>query len=166
MFAALALPVAGSSAEATLAPVRQTGLALDMDDTLALLFPHVAVTRDVTVRVAVSYLAEQSAPEQGRWFWSYHVRIENRGSATVQLLARHWRIVDGRGNVHEVRGQGVVGDMPVIGPTESYDYVSGCPLDTAAGSMSGHYQLVDEGGDPFEVEIPEFMLQSPAASIH
>ena len=132
-----------------------------MDDTLALLFPHVAVTRDVTVRVAVSFLAEQSAPDQGRWFWSYHVRIENRGSATVQLLARHWRIVDGRGNVHEVRGQGVVGDMPVIGPGDSYDYVSGCPLDTAAGSMSGHYHLVDEAGDPFQVEIPEFTLLSP-----
>ena len=132
-----------------------------MDDTLALLFPHVAVTRDVTVRVAVSFLAEQSAPEQGRWFWSYHIRIENRGKATVQLLARHWRIVDGRGNVHEVRGQGVVGDMPVIGPGDSYDYVSGCPLDTAAGSMSGHYQLVDEAGEPFQVEIPEFTLLSP-----
>ena len=147
-----------------LAPVRKTGLALTMDDTLALLFPHVAVTRDVTVRVAVSFLAEQSAPEQGRWFWSYHIRIENRGSTTVQLLARHWRIVDGRGNVHEVRGQGVVGDMPVIGPSESYDYVSGCPLDTASGSMSGHYQLVDESGDPFEVEIPEFQLLSPAVA--
>lgn len=132
-----------------------------MDDTLALLFPHVAVTRDVTVRVAVSFLAEQSAPDQGRWFWSYHVRIENRSDATVQLLARHWRIVDGRGNVHEVRGQGVVGDMPVIEPGDSYDYVSGCPLDTAAGSMSGHYDLVDEAGEPFQVEIPKFTLLSP-----
>ena len=137
-----------------------------MDDKLALLFPHVAVTREVTVRVAVSYLAEQSAPDQGRWFWSYHIRIENRGSVTVQLLARHWRIVDGRGNVHDVRGQGVVGDMPVIGPGESYDYVSGCPLDTAAGSMSGHYQLVDDHGDPFEVAIPQFMLQSRATTAH
>ena len=51
-------------------------------------------------------------------------------SATVQLLARHWLIVDGRGNVHEVRGQGVVGEMPLITPGDSYDYVSGCPLDT------------------------------------
>ena len=144
--------------------MRITGLAFRMDDTLALLFPHVAVTRDVTVRVAVSFLAEQSAPSQGRWFWSYHVRIENRGEATVQLLARHWRIVDGRGNVHEVRGQGVVGDMPVIGPGGSYDYVSGCPLDTASGSMSGHYHLADEAGKPFEVEIPEFTLLSPVAS--
>ncbi len=133
-----------------------------MDDTLALLFPHVAVTGHLTVRVAVSYLAEQSAPDQGRWFWSYHVRIENGGEATVQLLARHWRIVDGRGNVHEVRGQGVVGDMPVIRPGTSYDYVSGCPLDTSSGSMGGSYQLVDEEGNAIEAAIPAFILSTPS----
>ena len=87
-----------------------------MAEALSLLFPYSAVTGDITVRVAGSYLAEQSSPEQGRWFWSYHVRIENDGSAVVQLLERHWRILDGRGNAHEVRGQGVVGDMPVILP--------------------------------------------------
>lgn len=132
-----------------------------MADLFALLFPHVAQTRDVTVRVAVSFLAEQSAPAQGRWFWSYHVRLENHGKAVVQLLARHWKIVDGRGGIHEVRGQGVVGDMPVIAPGDSYDYVSGCPLDTPSGTMSGHYQLVDEEGVPFDVAIPEFLLLAP-----
>lgn len=132
-----------------------------MADLIALLFPHVAETRDVTVRVAVSFLAEQSAPAQGRWFWSYHVRLENHGDATVQLLARHWKIVDGRGNIHEVRGQGVVGDMPVIPPGQSYDYVSGCPLDTPTGAMSGHYQLIDDAGAPFDVAIPEFALLAP-----
>jgi len=135
-----------------------------MAETLALLFPHVAVTGDLTVRVAVSYLPEQSAPDQARWFWSYHVRIENRGETTVQLLERYWRIVDGRGNVHEVRGQGVVGEMPVITPGESYDYVSGCPLDTPAGVMSGHYQFVDEAGNRIDAGIPEFALLSPLES--
>ena len=132
-----------------------------MADTLALLFPHVAVSGDLTVRVAVSFLPEQSAPDQGRWFWSYHVRIENNGEETVKLLERYWRIVDGRGNVHEVRGQGVVGEMPVITPGDSYDYVSGCPLDTSAGSMRGHYQFVDGAGNRINAEIPEFTLQSP-----
>jgi ApaG protein len=132
-----------------------------MAETLALLFPNVAVSGGLTVRVAVSFLPEQSAPDQGRWFWSYHVRIENGGEETVQLLERHWRIVDGRGNVHEVRGQGVVGEMPVITPGESYDYVSGCPLDTPTGSMRGHYQFVDEAGNRINAEIPEFVLQSP-----
>ncbi|MBA3666245.1 MAG: Co2+/Mg2+ efflux protein ApaG [Sphingomonas sp.] len=133
-----------------------------MADLLASLFPHVAETRGMTVRVAVSFLAEQSAPAQGRWFWSYHVRLENHGEGVVQLLARYWKIVDGRGNVHEVRGQGVVGDMPVIPRGESYDYVSGCPLDTPTGTMSGHYQLVDESGTAFHVAIPKFALLAPA----
>jgi ApaG protein len=133
-----------------------------MVETLSLLFPHNATTGGITVRVAVSYLAEQSAPEQGRWFWSYHVRIENHGTASVQLLGRHWRIMDGRGNLHEVRGQGVVGDMPVIPPGTSYDYVSGCPLDTPEGTMEGHYQLVDEEGNALEADIPRFALLTPS----
>lgn len=141
----------------------ETGLASDMVETLSPLFPHQATTGDITVRVAVSYLAEQSAPEQGRWFWSYHVRIENHGQASVQLLARHWRIIDGRGNLHEVRGQGVVGDMPVIPPGSSYDYVSGCPLDTQQGTMEGDYQLVDDDGNGFEAAIPRFALVTPSA---
>lgn len=135
-----------------------------MTDVMSLLFPHEATTGDITVRVAVSYLAEQSAPDQGRWFWSYHVRIENHGSGVVQLLERHWRIVDGRGNAHEVRGQGVVGDMPVIRPGESYDYVSGCPLDTAFGSMSGSYKMIDDTGTLFSVEIPKFPLSMPLSA--
>ena len=61
-------------------------------DALAMLFPNVAVTRGIAVRVAVSFLAEQSDPSTNRWFWSYHVRIENgsdgRGPAAVAELDR------------------------------------------------------------------------------
>ena len=128
------------------------------------LFPHSAKTGSLTVRVAVNYLPEQSAPDSGRWFWSYHVRLENDGEDAVQLLARYWRITDGRGNVHEVRGQGVVGEMPVILPGESYDYVSGCPLDTPSGSMVGTYTLVASDGQAYEVEIPAFPLTGPATA--
>ena len=81
-------------------------------DALAMLFPNVAVTRGIAVRVAVSYLAEQSDPSANRWFWSYHVRIENGSEVAVQLLSRSWSIVDGRGTGHEVVGEGVVGEMP------------------------------------------------------
>ncbi len=129
-------------------------------DTLAMLFPNVATTRDITVRVAVSYLAEQSDPTAGRWFWSYHVRIENGSGLSIQLLSRSWKIVDGRGVVHEVHGEGVVGEMPLIAPGASFDYVSGCPLDTPEGSMSGSYRMVDEDGSAFDVEIPRFDLLS------
>ena len=129
-------------------------------DTLAMLFPNVAVTRGIAVRVAASYLAEQSDPTADRWFWSYHVRIENGSDRAVQLLSRRWSIVDGRGAVHEVMGEGVVGEMPLIAPGGSFDYVSGCPLDTPAGSMHGTYRMVDEDGSAFDLEIPHFQLHS------
>jgi ApaG protein len=125
-------------------------------DALAMLFPNVAVTRGVAVRVAVSFLAEQSDPSSSRWFWSYHVRIENGSEKAVQLLSRSWVIVDGRGTVHEVVGEGVVGEMPLIAPGSSFDYV--CPLDTPSGSMHGSYRMVDEDGTAFDVEIPKFHL--------
>jgi len=130
-------------------------------DTLAMLFPNVATTHGITVRVAVSYLAEQSDPTINRWFWSYHVRIENQSSRSVQLLSRHWQITDGRGVIHDVQGEGVVGEMPLIPPGGSFDYVSGCPLDTPSGGMSGSYRMVDEDGSAFDIAIPRFELASP-----
>ncbi len=132
-------------------------------DTLAMLFPNVATTKGISVRVSVSYLAEQSAPSSGRWFWSYHVRIENGSKRSVQLLSRSWHILDGRGTLLEVRGEGVVGVMPLFAPGASFDYVSGCPLNTPTGSMSGSYHLIDENGAAFDVTIPRFALVGPAA---
>jgi ApaG protein len=130
-------------------------------DALSVLFPNVATTRDISVRVAVSYLAEQSNPDLNRWFWSYHIRIENGSDLSVQLLSRSWRIVDGRGTVHEVHGEGVVGETPLIAPGGSFDYVSGCPLDTPNGAMSGTYRMVDEDGSVFDITIPRFALVAP-----
>lgn len=129
-------------------------------DTLAMLFPNVATTRAITVRVAVSFLSEQSDPSSNRWFWSYHVRIENGSGKAAQLLSRAWTIIDGNGTVHNVIGEGVVGEMPLIAPGASFDYVSGCPLDTPSGAMRGTYRMVDEDGVAFDVEIPRFQLLS------
>ncbi len=125
-------------------------------------FPHAATTRGVTVRVSVSYLPEQSEPQRGRWFWAYHIRIENGGDRTVQLLTRHWIITDGRGARHTVEGEGVVGEQPLIEPGASYDYVSGCPLGTSSGAMHGNYRMVGEDGISFDVDIPDFPLIAPA----
>ena len=125
------------------------------------LFPHAMRTRDVTVRVAVSFLPEQSDPAGGRWFWTYHIRIENGGSQPVRLVSRHWLIVDGEGVRNEVQGAGVVGEQPVIAPGEAYDYVSGCPLPTSTGHMSGSYRMVLEDGMAFDAAIPPFPLVGP-----
>lgn len=128
---------------------------------LSVFFPYHAETRGVTVRVAVGFLAEQSEPARGRWFWSYHIRLENSRTQEVQLLARRWIITDGRGARHRVEGEGVVGEQPLILPGDSYDYVSGCPLDTASGSMEGSYQMVAADGQVFDAVIPKFPLVAP-----
>ena len=128
------------------------------------LFPHAATTDGVTVRVSVSYLPEQSEPRRGRWFWAYHVRIENEGPRTVQLLTRHWVITDGRGARHTVEGEGVVGEQPLIDPGASFDYVSGCPLSTPTGHMQGSYHMIGEDGSAFDVAIPKFALTAPAVA--
>lgn len=133
-----------------------------MVDLLSSLFPYHAETEGLVVRVAVAFLADQSSPAAGRWFWSYHIRIENKRREAVQLLARHWLISDANDHVHEVRGPGVVGDTPLIAPGDSYDYVSGCPLDTSSGAMSGEFHMIDEAGSTFDVKIPPFALEAPA----
>ena len=128
------------------------------------LFPHAATTREVTVRVSVSYLPEQSEPRRGRWFWAYHIRLENEGGAAVQLLTRHWVITDGRGARHTVEGEGVVGEQPLIEPGASFDYVSGCPLATPTGAMQGSYRMIGEDGALLEIRIPPFALIAPAVT--
>jgi ApaG protein len=128
------------------------------------LFPHATTTRDITVRVSVSFLPEQSEPGKGRWFWAYHVRIENGGGMAVQLVSREWVISDGRGTRHEVRGEGVVGEQPVLEPGGSFDYVSGCPLTTPTGAMEGRYFMIGADGASFPVEIPRFPLIAPAVT--
>jgi len=118
-------------------------------------------TRSITVAVKPVYLDDQSSPENGHFVWAYHVRIENKGKETVQLRTRYWCITDARGRVQEVRGPGVVGEQPVLGPGESFEYTSGTPLGTPSGFMVGTYQMVTEGGERFDVNIPAFSLDSP-----
>ena len=122
-----------------------------------------ARTRDIVVRVAPSFAPEQSEPDEGRWFWSYTVEIENHGPETVQLISRHWVITDGMNRSEEVRGPGVVGEQPTLKPREAFRYSSGCPLRTPSGAMRGEYQMLTAEGEGFDVDIPEFSLDLPNA---
>ncbi len=128
------------------------------------LFQHTAITDGITVRVAVSFLPEQSHPEAGKWFWVYHIRLENGSGETVQLKSRHWRITDARGMVNLVEGEGVVGETPVLQPGGTHDYVSGCPLTTPQGSMEGFFTFERADGTSLEVAIPYFPLAAPATT--
>jgi ApaG protein len=120
-------------------------------------------TRSIRVSVEPFYVSDQSEPDRARWVFGYRVRIENEGRETVQLLTRHWQITDGRGRVVEVRGEGVVGEQPLLEPGEAFQYTSGTPLPTPTGIMAGSYQMVTDHGERFDVTIPPFSLDAPGA---
>jgi ApaG protein len=120
-----------------------------------------AVTRKIEVIVTPRFVSERSSPGNGYYFWAYTIDIANLGVETVQLKTRHWRITDAFGRRQEVNGTGVVGEEPVIEPGQSFEYTSGVPLATPNGIMGGTYGMVSAAGEPFEIEIPLFSLDTP-----
>jgi ApaG protein len=120
-----------------------------------------ALTKDIEVVVEPFYLEEQSDPEDDRYVWGYRIVISNNSDKSVRLVNRYWNITDQNGLVDEVTGAGVVGEQPRLAPGDTYEYSSGCPLDTPSGLMFGHYQMETDEGELFNVEIPAFSLDSP-----
>lgn len=120
-----------------------------------------AVTYGIQVDVHARFVPEQSAPEEGHWFFAYQVTISNLSHRTVQLLSREWVITNADGKTETVRGPGVVGHQPTLRPNEGFQYVSGCPLDSAVGTMRGTYQMQGDDGETFDVDIAPFMLADP-----
>lgn len=117
----------------------------------------------IDIRVRTRYLPEQSEPDEGRYAFAYTITIRNRGDEPVQLLYRHWLVTDGNNKELRVSGAGVVGETPVIAPGGLYEYTSGTQLETAVGSMQGHYEMVTAGGVSFSATIPPFSLALPGA---
>jgi ApaG protein len=121
----------------------------------------IAVTDGIRISVEPQYVADQSSPRARRYVFAYTVKIENEGTQPAQLRSRHWIITDGDGRVEEVRGPGVVGQQPLLGPGEHFEYTSGCVLQTPRGQMRGTYQMVREGGVAFDATIAPFDLVLP-----
>ena len=117
----------------------------------------------IRVLAQSNFLAEQSEPGRNRYVFSYTISIQNIGTRAAQLLARHWVITDALGKVQEVRGQGVVGEQPVLEPGQSFEYTSGAVIETPLGTMAGSYQMVGVDGHAFDAEIPPFRLAVPHA---
>ncbi len=120
-----------------------------------------AVTENIRVVVQPQFLEGQTEPEENKFVWAYTITVENLGQETVTLLTRHWIITDGLGRRQDVRGDGVVGEQPQLGPGQSFQYTSGCPLSTPSGLMVGSYGMITAEGRAFDVAIPAFSLDSP-----
>ena len=119
------------------------------------------ITRGIKIIVRPQFLENQSKPGEGHFVWAYTINVENHGRETVTLRTRYWKITDAHGKVHEVRGAGVVGEEPTLKPGDSFQYTSGCPLKTPSGFMVGAYQMQNQAGEMFNVDIPAFSLDSP-----
>ena len=118
-------------------------------------------SNQIEVDVETSYIEDQSAPDKNRYVFAYTITIRNEGDAPAKLLTRHWIINDGNGNVQEVHGEGVVGEQPYLRPGDSFRYTSGTIIETPVGSMEGTYQMLTDGGKPFDADIPVFTLSQP-----
>ena len=115
----------------------------------------------INIAVRVNYLPEQSDEADNRFVFAYTIIITNVGHINAKLVSRHWVITDAHRHVQEVRGQGVIGEQPLLQPGQSFEYTSGTVLSTQVGTMSGSYQMVAEDGVGFEALIPQFVLSVP-----
>ena len=115
----------------------------------------------IVIQTQVKYLPDQSDETADRFVFSYTISISNLGNIAARLISRHWVITDAYNHVQEVRGQGVVGEQPMLQPSQSFEYSSGTVLATQVGTMRGSYQMRGDDGSDFEVEIPEFVLSVP-----
>ena len=114
----------------------------------------------IDVSAVSAYLADQSSPESSEFAFAYTITITNRGEQTAQLISRHWIITDGNDEVQEVKGEGVVGEQPILPPGASFEYTSGTLMPTPTGTMRGSYQMIGEDGTSFDADIPMFSLRA------
>ena len=118
---------------------------------------------NITVDVTSTHIKEQSDANAERYVFTYTVTIRNEGLMAAQLLSRHWIITNADGKTQEVRGDGVVGEQPILNPGDSFQYTSGTMLETPVGSMQGSYQMQADDGTTFDAEIKPFTLSVPNA---
>jgi ApaG protein len=116
---------------------------------------------EIIVEPASVYMESESLPESGRYAFAYTIRITNRSQLSAQLISRQWRILDAENGVKEIKGDGVVGQKPVLEPGETFEYTSSSVISTPVGTMEGIYHFISEEGEAFDVEIPRFVLSIP-----
>ena len=122
-------------------------------------------THSIKITASPQFLDQHSEPDEDHYVWAYTIQLENYGQETVQLINRHWKITDAHGLTQKVRGEGVIGEQPVLKPGQSFRYTSGTALATSSGIMLGEYEMTTPTGERFEVEVPAFSLDSPYQNI-
>jgi ApaG protein len=140
-------------------------MVIDETETTQATLTYSITTHSVQVSATPEFLGHEKTMDTERYVWVYHIHIENLGQKKIQLLNRHWIIIDGNGQIQEVKGPGVVGARPTLEPTEGFEYSSGTFLSTPTGMMMGKYEMVTEDGELMEIDIPAFSLDSPEGNL-
>ena len=130
----------------------------------ASIFMYTKTTKKISITVSPYFLEDQSEPDDQHYVWAYQVTINNLSKERVQLKNRYWKIIDANGTKQEVKGEGVVGEQPILNPGEKFEYTSGTPLTTSSGFMEGSYEMQRDDGNTFDVQIPQFSLDTPFAN--
>lgn len=115
-------------------------------------------TAGIRITVRPIYILDYSLPHLGHFMFAYFVRIENTSRRTVQLLTRHWHIVDSNGDTQDVDGEGVVGEQPILPPGGVHEYNSYCVLKSPRGYMEGSYTFIGRDDVLTEATVPRFEL--------
>ncbi len=120
------------------------------------------ITSGVKISVENFYQDDYSNPLESKYVFAYRITIENLNAFSIQLMRRHWFIIDSNTVAKEVEGEGVIGKQPTLNPGEVHQYISWSELQTEVGKMYGYYLMKDLSTDSlFKVSIPEFKLIAP-----
>lgn len=108
----------------------------------------------------VMYLPTLDAPPEKPHPFVYYISIHNDSALEVMVLGRKWILKEDGGDVVVVEGARVVGQIPVIPPTENFSYNSYHVVAHSA-VVTGSFFVRTALGEKFYVLIPEFRLDVP-----
>jgi len=122
----------------------------------------VEITNGIKVSVESIFSERFSSIVDNKYIFQYTISITNKSNFSMQLLEREWFIHDSLDFPRVVRGEGVIGEQPVIEPGDTFSYSSSCDLQSALGRMEGSYVFQNlNTSEILKVKIPTFQLLYP-----
>lgn len=123
---------------------------------------YIGNNNSMRITVIPSYQEELSSNHN--FFWEYLVSVENNSNAIIQLIGKHWQIINSNGKVEEIIGDNILGERPILKPGESFEYTSIENLRTSSAIIKGKYKILSNGKE-LDIEVPTFSLDNPYEAI-
>ncbi|MBF0358486.1 MAG: Co2+/Mg2+ efflux protein ApaG [Magnetococcales bacterium] len=119
----------------------------------------------ISATATTKYMESRSDPENDEYAFAYTVTIKNDGDIPARLLRRHWLVKSDNGNVQEVKGEGVVGEQPLIKPAGVFKYSSWVTLQSATGHMEGRFFFITDDGQQSWMDVTPFFFEVPNSRV-